>query len=60
MAATDLLLTPATLSNPARAGLPDRALVVAARQIAFIMSIPVIIIWTTVGGSWMYLTGSWD
>lgn len=27
---------------------------------AFIMSIPVIVIWTTVGGAWMWVTGSWD
>jgi DASS family divalent anion:Na+ symporter len=29
-------------------------------RIAFIMSIPVIVIWTTIGGLWMYLTGAWD
>jgi len=27
---------------------------------AFIMSIPVILIWTTVGGAWMYLIGVWN
>ncbi|MEO5899327.1 MAG: DASS family sodium-coupled anion symporter, partial [Ilumatobacteraceae bacterium] len=26
---------------------------------AFIMSIPVIVIWTTVGGAWMYIIGAW-
>ncbi|MET0461187.1 MAG: SLC13 family permease, partial [Ilumatobacteraceae bacterium] len=29
-------------------------------RIAFVMSIPVIVIWTSIGGLWMYLTGSWD
>lgn len=29
-------------------------------RLAFIMSIPVLIIWTTVGGAWMYLIGAWD
>ena len=28
--------------------------------IAFVMSIPVIVIWTTIGGVWMYLTGAWN
>lgn len=27
---------------------------------AFVMSIPVIVIWTTIGGAWMYLIGAWD
>ena len=29
-------------------------------RIAFVMSIPVIVIWTTIGGVWMYLTGAWN
>jgi DASS family divalent anion:Na+ symporter len=29
-------------------------------RIAFIMSIPIILIWTTVGGGWMYVIGLWD
>lgn len=27
---------------------------------AFLMSIPVIVIWTTIGGAWMFIVGSWD
>lgn len=29
-------------------------------RLAFTMSIPVILIWTTVGGAWMWLLGIWD
>jgi DASS family divalent anion:Na+ symporter len=29
-------------------------------RISFVMSIPVIVIWTTIGGAWMYLIGLWD
>jgi DASS family divalent anion:Na+ symporter len=29
-------------------------------RIAFVMSIPVILIWTTIGGGWMYIIGAWD
>jgi DASS family divalent anion:Na+ symporter len=29
-------------------------------RISFVMSVPVILIWTTVGGAWMYVTGLWD
>jgi DASS family divalent anion:Na+ symporter len=29
-------------------------------RVAFIMSIPVIVIWTTVGGAWMFVIGAWD
>ena len=29
-------------------------------RIAFIMSIPVLLIWTIVGGAWMRVIGIWD
>lgn len=29
-------------------------------RVAFLMSIPVILIWTTVGGAWMFAIGAWD
>jgi len=29
-------------------------------RLALIMTIPVIIIWTTIGGAWMFLTGEWN
>jgi DASS family divalent anion:Na+ symporter len=28
--------------------------------IAFIMTVPVILIWITIGGGWIYLLGRWD